>query len=141
MLQITHDIFFIQHSYVIIIQYILEWPSSWSTSRIRPSWPQFRVELRLLLPYLVSILPVCLNPPSILLFVPTTQISHSPFLNGWMAQHRRTSKQHSHVTSYTWISISHSYYYSFSLLHFPLGRLADSDSSCLTQHIFIPHIQ
>jgi hypothetical protein len=51
---------FLQKNYIIIILYILERSSSWSTSRIHPSWPQSRVELRLLLSYLVSILLVCL---------------------------------------------------------------------------------
>jgi hypothetical protein len=79
-LQITHDNFFLQHKYVIIVLYILERPSSWSTSRISPSWPQFRVELRLLLLCLMSIPLVCLGPHGILLFTPTTQVSCSPFL-------------------------------------------------------------
>ncbi len=69
MLQITHDNFLLQHTYVTIVLYIFERPSSWSTSRIRPSWPQSRVELRLLLLCLMSILLVCLglvSPPDFL---------------------------------------------------------------------------
>jgi hypothetical protein len=79
MLQIAHDNVFLQHTYVTKVLYILERLSSWSTSGIRPSWPQSKVELRLLLPCLMSILLVCLGPPSILMFVPTTQVSRSPF--------------------------------------------------------------
>ncbi len=37
------------HDYYL---YILEQPSSWSTSRIRPSWPRSRLRLSLLLVYL-----------------------------------------------------------------------------------------
>jgi hypothetical protein len=46
--------------HTVIILYILERPSSWSTSRIRPSWPRSRVRLRLLLllfPKYISCLP------------------------------------------------------------------------------------
>ncbi len=57
--------------------YILERPSSWSTSRIRPSWPQFRVRLRSLLLSSMSTLLLCLSPPSILLLTPTAHVSRS----------------------------------------------------------------
>ncbi len=40
MLQPIYDNFFLWHNYAIITLYILERPSSWSTPRIRPSWPQ-----------------------------------------------------------------------------------------------------
>jgi hypothetical protein len=73
-------IFFVQHKYVNIILYILELPSSWSTSWIRPSWPQSRVELRLLLLCFMSILFVCLGPPSILLFAPRLKFQAHPSL-------------------------------------------------------------
>ncbi len=42
-------IFFHAGNHTIIVLYILEWLSSWSTSRIRPSWPRSRVRLCLLL--------------------------------------------------------------------------------------------
>jgi hypothetical protein len=71
---IIHDNFSLEQSYIIISLYILEQPTSWSTSQIRPSWPQSRVELRLLLLCFVSILLVSLGPPSISLFTPTTQV-------------------------------------------------------------------
>jgi hypothetical protein len=77
MLQPTYDNLFLWHNYAIITLYILEWPSSWSTSRIRHSWPQCRVRLRLLLLSSKSILLVCFGPPSILLFTPTTHVSRS----------------------------------------------------------------
>jgi hypothetical protein len=142
MLQITHDNFFLQHTYVSIALYILELPSSWSTSWIRPSWPQSRVELRLLLFCLMSILLVCLGPPSILLFTPTTQISLSPFLTSLTAQHRCTSKQHGYATSYVHI---HTYLHHIHItVHFLLYtsstffcRPAGSDSSRLTQIVLV----
>ncbi len=112
---------------MIIILYILEQPSSWSNSRIPLSWLQSRIELRLLLLCLMSILLVCLGPPSSLMFVPMTQVSRSIFSASRTAQHRHTSKQHGHATSYVHI---HTYLhhihvnFSFSSLHFfhPLGQ-------------------
>ncbi len=65
MLIITQDNFFLLHSYVIMDLYILEQPSSWSTSGICPSLPQSRVELRLLILYFTSILLVCLQYPAV----------------------------------------------------------------------------
>jgi hypothetical protein len=95
MLQVTHDNFFLQHSYVIIALYILEQPSSLSTSRIRPSWPQSRVELRLLL--------LCFCEHSSCLSWPTHQrlkFHVQPFLTSRTALHQCTSKQHGYATSY-----------------------------------------
>jgi hypothetical protein len=53
--------FLMRHNYTIITLYILEQPSFWSTSHIRPSWPQSRLELRLLPLSFMSIL-VCFLP-------------------------------------------------------------------------------
>jgi hypothetical protein len=135
MLQITYDNFFLRHTYVTKVLYILEQPSSWSTSRIRPSWPQSRVELRLLLPCLMSILLVCLGPSSILMFVPMTQVSCLPFPASQTALHQHMNKQHGHTTFwYTYLHhihvTIHFLLYTSSIL---LGRLAGSDSSRLTQ--------
>ncbi len=66
-------IYFYRHNYAIITLYIHERPSSWSTLRIRPSWPQSRVRLNLLL----ALFLVCFGPPSIMLFTPWTCGSHS----------------------------------------------------------------
>ncbi len=100
-LQITHDYFFLEHNYAIIALYILERPFSWSTFRIHPSWPQSRVELKLLLLCFMSILLVCLGPPSILLFTLTTQVSRSTLPTSRPAKHQCSSKQHSYVISYS----------------------------------------
>jgi hypothetical protein len=62
-LQTTHDNFFLRYNYAIITSYILERPSSWSTSRICPSWPQSRVRLSLLLA-LFHKYPSCLFWPT-----------------------------------------------------------------------------
>ncbi len=51
-------------------------PSSWSTLRIRPSWPHSRLRLSLLLVLLLKYIPCLSWPPSILLFVPTDRVSH-----------------------------------------------------------------
>ncbi len=63
----------------IITLYILEWPSSWSTLRIRPSWPQSRIRLSLLLvlfPKYISCL-LWTTQYLCLLFVPMAHVSHS----------------------------------------------------------------
>ncbi len=134
----THDDFLLQHSCVIIILYKLERPSSWSTLRICPSWPQSRIELRLSLLYLLSIPLVSRGPPSILLFTPTTQVSMLTLPISQTAQHQRTSKQHGSATSYAHrhtylhhihITIHILPYTSSSLF----GRPAGLDSSHLTQ--------
>ncbi len=57
--------------------YILEQPFSWSTSGIRPLWPQSRVRLRPLLLSSMNMLLICLGQPSILLFTPTAHVSCS----------------------------------------------------------------
>jgi hypothetical protein len=142
MLQITHDNFFLQHTYVANVLYILERPSSWSTSRIHPSWPQSRVELRLLLPCLMSILLVCLGPPSILVIAPTT---HPSLLAGQLNTNIQVNNAaNAHFGTHIHISTSHSCYYSFSSLHFfhSLGqdgwlRLFPSDTSGIQYYISI----
>ncbi len=74
--------------------YILEQPSSWSTLRIRPSWPQSRLRLSLLLASLSEHACCCHVQPSILLFISMDQVSHltSSLLSGWLL----TKMFHSH---------------------------------------------
>jgi hypothetical protein len=137
MLQITHNNFSLHHTYVAKVLYILERPSSWSTSRICPSWPQPRVELSLLLPCLMSILLVCLGPPSILMFAATTQFHAypSPLAGQLNTDNQVYNTAMSNFSTQIHKSTSHSCYYSFSSSHFfhLLDRLAGSDSSRLTQ--------
>jgi hypothetical protein len=100
---------------------ILEQPSSWSTSRIRPSWPRSRVRLRLLLVGFPKYILVYSGPTSILLFVPMVHVSHSTpslLIDGLTLAYKSTTRQR--YTTYTQknISTSHQYYYSFSSLHF-----------------------
>jgi hypothetical protein len=66
-----------RHNYVIMTLYILERLSAWSTLQICPSWPRSKVRLNLLLALFHKCLSCLSLPPSILLFVPTTHISHS----------------------------------------------------------------
>jgi hypothetical protein len=123
MLQPTHDNFFLLYNYAIMTLYILQRSSSRFTSRIRPSWPQSRVRLRFLLLSSISILLVCFGPPSILLFTPT-HVSHSnpPSPAGQLNTNVQVCKQHGYATSYifkvTYISTSHSYYYSLQSSYF-----------------------
>ncbi len=66
--------------------YILEQPSSHSTSRMRPSWPRCRLRLSLILVSLTHHASCCHAHPSILLFISMGQVSHlAPFLlSGWL---------------------------------------------------------
>jgi hypothetical protein len=66
--------------------YILEQPSSWSTSRIRPSWPPSRLRLSLLLVSLSECISCYHVQPSILLLILTDRFSHltPSLLSGWL---------------------------------------------------------
>ncbi len=132
MLQTTHDNFFLGHNYATITLYILEWPSSWSTLRICPSWPQSRVRLRLLLLSSISIL-VCFGPS--LLFTPSAHISRSnpPLpagqLNTNVQEYNMATLHHMYIHSHIYL---HHIYITHSLLHTSstlLGRPAGSDPS------------
>ncbi len=116
MLQVTHDNFFLQHKNMIIILYILEWPSSWSTSRIHPSWPQSRVELRLLLLCFISILLVCLGPPSITLFAPTIQVTRSLFLNTDVQVNKTAMPHLTYTYTHIYITFMLLFIFFFTLL-------------------------
>ncbi len=101
--------------------YILEQPSSWSTSRIRPSWPRSRLRLILLLASLSEHASCCHVQPSILLFISVGQVSHltPSLLSGWLL----TNVQENNITTlhdtHAHIYTSHRHYYSSSFfLHF-----------------------
>jgi hypothetical protein len=117
--------------------YIIEQPSSWSTSQIRPSWPRSRLRLSLLL----ALLPKCIRclswPPSILLFVPTDRVSHlAPSLPpGRLLANVQVNKitaphdTHRHINiHHIGITILLLFYTSSTLL----GRPAGPDPSRLT---------
>jgi hypothetical protein len=133
MLQPTYDNLFLWHNYAIITLYILEWSSSWSTSRIRHSWPQCRVRLRLLLLSSISILLVCFSPPSILLFTPTTHVSRSTLpcqLSSLTPMYKLTTWLH-YILYTQHIYLHHIYITIHSLFHTSstlLGRPAGSPS-------------
>ncbi len=66
---------------------VLEQPSSWSTSRIHPSWPRSWLRLSLLLAFHSTCIPCCHAPFCILLFVPNGSGFTLPFpslLSGWL---------------------------------------------------------
>jgi hypothetical protein len=119
--------------------YILERPSSWSTSRILPSWPQSRIELRILLLSFIINLLVCFGPPSILLSVPTALVSRSPFPVSWQLNtnvqvNNMAAPNHIYTQAHTYLY--HIYITIHAPLHTsstPLGRPAGSDSSRLSQ--------
>jgi hypothetical protein len=140
MLQPTHDNFFLLYNYAIMTLYILERSSSRFTSRIRPSWPQSRVRLRFLLLSSISILLVCFGPPSILLFTPTTHVSHSnpPLPAGQLNTNVQVNNMATlhHIYTKSYISLHHIHITIHSSLHTSstlLGRLAGSDPSRLLQ--------
>ncbi len=64
--------------------YILEQPSSWSTSRIRPSWPRSRLRLSLLLAFHSKGISCCHASLSILVFL--DRVSHlvPSLLSRWL---------------------------------------------------------
>ncbi len=109
-----HDIIRVwTHDYDL---YILEQPSSWSTSRIRPSWPRSRLRLSLLLAYLSTCVPCCHASLGILLFVPNgSGFALNSFIAIWVASHKCTSKQHNNAIWHTWTPI---YTYIISALLF-----------------------
>ncbi len=69
--------FFHMGSHTIMVQYILEQPSSWSTLLIHLSWPLSRGRPSLLLASFPKYILVYSGPPSISLFVPKTHVLHS----------------------------------------------------------------
>jgi hypothetical protein len=117
--------------------YILEQPSSCSTSWMHPSWPHCRLRLSLLLVFLTEHASCCHAQPSILLFISMGWVSHlmPSLLSGWLLTNVQVNNittlydTHGHIyitSAILFFSSSH----TSSIL---LGRLADSDPSCLTQ--------
>jgi hypothetical protein len=116
--------------------YILEQPSSCSTSRMHPSWPRCRLGLRLLLVSLSEHASCYHAQPSILLFISMGRVSHltPSLLSGWLLTevnnittlhdtHGHTYKHHIGITILLFFHTSSTLF----------GRLADSDPSQLTQ--------
>ncbi len=98
------------HNYTIKALFILEWPSAWSTSQIRPAWPRFRDELNLLLAsfhkclsclfWRNQYLAVCftdshftLNPP-----FPARRLTTSIQANNTAMPHRMYTDTHLYIT-------------------------------------------
>jgi hypothetical protein len=120
-----------------MILYILEQPSSCSTSRIRPSWPHYRFGLSLLL---VSLPPcICYHAqPSILLFISVGRVSHlmPSLLSGWLltnvqVNNIRTLPTHGHTYMHH-IGITILLFFLLYTSSTLLGRPAGSDPSWLT---------
>ncbi len=101
---------------------ILEQPSSWSTSRIHPSWPCSRLKLSPTLASPYDHASCCHDQPSILLFIAKGQVSHLVPSAIWVASHQCTSKHHNNATRHmcTHAYTSHQHYYSsFLSTHLP----------------------
>jgi hypothetical protein len=117
----THVIPYYTRKHTVTILYILEGPSSWSTSRMRPSWSRSRLEWASCWFCFPSVFLVCSGTPGVLLFAPTDQVSHlTPSLQtGWLLTNVQVNNMAMlHGTFTTHIYTSHCYYYSSSSLYF-----------------------
>jgi hypothetical protein len=127
--------FFQMGNHTNIALYILERPSSWSTSRIRPSWPRSRVRMCLLLVLFPQVYPCLLWPTQYLTICSNgSNFALNPFLIYWRpntsVQVNNTSALH-HMRTDTHIYIT-SVLLFILLLHTsstPSGRSAAPDPS------------
>jgi hypothetical protein len=115
-------IFFHTGNHTIIVLYILERPSSWSNSWIRPSWPRSSVRLCLLLvlfPQVYSCLlwptqylAVCFNGSYFALnpFLADWRLNTIVQINNMTALHHIYTDTHIHITS-IWLFISSSHFF------------------------------
>jgi hypothetical protein len=123
----------IRVNHTVIALYILERPSSWSTSRIGPSWPRSRARLSLLLVLLPEYIPYLLCPTQYLVvcsngssFTPmpsslTGQLLTNVLVNKMAVLHDTYTDTHIYITSILLIILF------FILLPLPLtGRLAQT---------------
>ncbi len=104
--------------------YILEQPSSWSTSWICPSWPRSKLKLSLLLVSLSKCIFCCHASPSIL-------------LSGWLLTDVQVHTHEHTCIHHIGITILLPFYTSSTLL----GRPAGPDPSCLIQVEFVDIFQ
>jgi hypothetical protein len=101
--------------------YILEQPSSCSTSRIRPSWTRCRLRLNLLLVSLSEHASCYHAQPSILLFISMGRVSHltPSVLSGWLLTNRQVNNITTlHNTHGTHIYITSALLFFLFFLHF-----------------------
>ncbi len=118
-------IFFYRHNYAIITLYILERGrlSAWSTSRIRPSWPQSRVRLNLLLALFHKYLPCLFWPtPYLAVCSNNSYFTLHPSLASRTANisvqvNNMATLHHIYTVTQT-VSTSHLYYYPFLSSYF-----------------------
>jgi hypothetical protein len=114
--------------------YILEQPSSWSISRIRPSWPRSRLRLSLLLVSLLNVFLVWYGPSSILLFVTIDRVSHQTpsLLSGRLL----TNVQVNNITT---LHDTHIYITSALLFFFPFYTSSTLLAGWLVQTLPVWH--
>jgi hypothetical protein len=77
----------LQDNNYIYLLYILEQQSSWSTSRIHPSWPRSGLKLSPILASRYEHASCCHAQPSNLLFIAMVQVSHQAPSAIWVASH------------------------------------------------------
>jgi hypothetical protein len=94
--------------------YILEQPSSCSTSQIRPSWPRCRLRLSLCLVFLFEHASCYHAQPSILLFISMGRVSHLTLslLSGWLLNNVQVNNIMTLHDTHGHIYTSHRHYYS-----------------------------
>ncbi len=139
---IIFDNYFYGHNYTIIALYILERPSAWSTSRIRPAWPLFRDELNLLLAFFHKCLPCLFWPNQYLAacFNGSHFTLNPPFpagqLNTIIQVNNTATPHHMYTDTHIYITFKVLSILFFTLLL--LGKPAGSDSYRLThlQHSY-----
>ncbi len=102
--------FFHTGNHTIIVLYILEQPSSWSTSLIRPSWPRSRVRLCLLLVLFPQVYSCLLWPTQYLaVFSNGSYFTLNPFLADWRLStsvqvNNTTALHHLHMDTHIYIT-------------------------------------
>ncbi len=130
----------IQDGTCIILLYILEQRSSWSTSRICPSWLCSGLKLSpiLALPYEHG--SCCHAQLNIWLFIATVQVSHTQhlLLSGWLltnVQVNITTMLHDTWHTCIYITLVLLFISSFYTSSIFLGRLAAPNSHRLLQYL------
>jgi hypothetical protein len=118
---------------------MLEQPSSCSTMRMRPSWPRCRFRLSLLLVSLSEHASCYHAQHSILLFISMGLVSHltPSLLSGWLLTNVQVNNiitlHNTYIYIYTYITSALLFFSSSYTSSTLFGRLANSDSSRLTQ--------
>ncbi len=114
-----------RQEHMIMTCNILEQPSSWSTSRLRPSWPRSRLRLSLLLVSLSECIFCCHVPPSISLCIPTDRVSHLmlSLLSGWLLTNVQVNNITTLHDTHIYITSALLFFFLFTLIPLFLAGL------------------